>query len=98
MITGTLMPAAAASRGRMMSTAIRSGWPSPSLSTVDGTHTLSRIASGYEYTGTVWSPRTNGDAGRACAGAAATRPDTSTAAPAASATFHVAATALPAER
>jgi hypothetical protein len=58
MITGILMPAASVSRGRTMSTAIVSGVPSESVSMVVSTLTDSRIASAYEYTGTVWSPST----------------------------------------
>jgi hypothetical protein len=48
MITGTFKPACAASLGRTMSTATVSFLPSPSLSSVVSTRTLSRTALAYE--------------------------------------------------
>ncbi|WP_279581468.1 hypothetical protein [Fodinicola feengrottensis] len=48
MITGTFSPACAASDGRTISMATRSGLPSPSLSRLVSTQMLSRIALAYE--------------------------------------------------
>src|SRR5436305_5142203 len=83
MITGTLTPAAAASRGRTRSTATWSGRPSASSSREVVTRTLSRTALAYEYVGTVCVPWTYGagaarqllagvPAGRSAAAAAVT--------------------------